>query len=239
MQVKVDKWHGRADRLEEKTKQFSVKSDEQKYYKPVFDCDTAKTFERKMNGETITIDTHKANTVNDDIYISDKVKLKRKELHNFDKDITKAYEILGETESVGKPNICVVSPEEMQLNAIASYVPTQNVLNINSSYFSDKDILALQADFACPENRMSTILHELIHWQDANNYRKKFGEINNYFEYCKYLNEIYKPKVEKLIQTGYNIEEDISEYAFKKLTDTRPEFDEVFAEYRVKALLGG
>lgn len=233
-QARADEWHDRADRLEEKTKQFTLKSDEQKYYRPAFDGDTEKTFVRKMNGETVTINTHKVNTVNDNVYISDNVKLKRKELHNFDKSITKAYDILGETKSVGKPNICVISPEEMQSNAIASYVPTQNVLNVNSSYFSTKDISALQADFACPENRMSTILHELIHWQDANNYRKKFGEIDNYSEYCDYLNKIYKPKVEKLIQKGYNIK-DISRYAKSKYYDN--EFDEVYDEYRVIQLL--
>ena len=81
---------------------------------------------------------------------------------------------------------------------------------------------------------MSTILHELIHWQDANNYRKKFGEIDNYSEYCDYLNKIYKPKVEKLIQKGYNIK-DISRYAKSKYYDN--EFDEVYDEYRVIQLL--
>ena len=235
-QARADEWHDRADVLKKEAKQFTLKSDEQKYYRPAFDGDTEKTFVRKRKGEAITIDTHRANTVNDNIYISDNVKLKRKELHNFDKSITKLYDILGETKSVGKPNICIISPEEMMSNAIASYIPTQNVLNINSAYFSTKDLSDLQKEFARPENRVSTILHELIHWQDANNYRKKFGEINNYFEYCKYLNKIYKPKVEKLIQKGYNIN-DISKYARTKMAGR--EFDEVFDEYRVKCYLKG
>lgn len=82
---------------------------------------------------------------------------------------------------------------------------------------------------------MSTILHELIHWQDAKNYRAKFGSINDYFEYCDYLNKIYAPKVEKLINNGYNIG-DISEYAFECLKDKA--MDEVYNEYRVSKLLG-
>lgn len=234
-QTRADEWHDRADMLEEKAKQFSLKTDEQKYYRPVFEEDISKTFERKIEGETITIDTHKGNTLCDNVYISDKVKLKRKELHNFDMQVRKAFDMLGEVETSGKPEICIVTPEEMRVNAIASYMPMQNVLNVNSAYFSTSDLSGLQENLACPQDRLSTILHELIHWQDAKNYRAKFGSINDYFEYCDYLNKIYAPKVEKLINNGYNIE-DISEYAFECLKDKA--MDEVYNEYRVSKLLG-
>lgn len=217
-QTRADEWHDRANTLEEKTKQFSLNTNEQKYYRPVFEEDISKTFERKIEGETITIDTHKANTLCDNVYISDKVKLKRKELHNFDMQVRKAFDMLGEVETSGKPEICIVTPEEMRVNAIASYMPMQNVLNVNSAYFSTSDLSDLQENLACPQDGLSTILHELIHWQDAKNYRAKFGSINDYFEYCDYLNKIYAPKVEKLINNGYNIE-DISEYAFECLKD--------------------
>lgn len=234
-QTRADEWHDRADMLEEKAKQFSLKTDEQKYYRPVFKEDISKTFERKIEGETITIDTHKANTLCDNVYISDKVKLKRKELHNFDMQVKKAFDMLGEVETSGKPEICIVTPEEMRVNAIASYMPMQNILNVNSAYFSTSDLSGLQENLACPQDRLSTILHELIHWQDAKNYRAKFGSINDYFEYCDYLNKIYAPKVEKLINNGYNIG-DISEYAFECLKDKA--MDEVYNEYRVSKLLG-
>lgn len=234
-QTRADEWHDRANTLEEKAKQFSLKTDEQKYYRPVFKEDILKTFERKIESETITIDTHKANTLCDNVYISDKVKLKRKELHDFDMQVRKAFDMLGEVETSGKPEICIVTPEEMRVNAIASYMPMQNVLNVNSAYFSTSDLSDLQENLACPQDRLSTILHELIHWQDAKNYRAKFGSINDYFEYCDYLNKIYAPKVEKLINNGYNIE-DISEYAFECLKDKA--MDEVYNEYRVSKLLG-
>lgn len=234
-QTRADEWHDMANTLEEKAKQFSLKTDEQKYYRPVFEEDISKTFERKIEGETITIDTHKANTLCDNVYISDKVKLKRKELHNFDMQVRKAFDMLGEVETSGKPEICIVTPEEMRVNAIASYMPMQNVLNVNSAYFSTSDLSDLQENLACPQDGLSTILHELIHWQDAKNYRAKFGSINDYFEYCDYLNKIYAPKVEKLINNGYNIE-DISEYAFECLKDKA--MDEVYNEYRVSKLLG-
>lgn len=234
-QTRADEWHDRANTLEEKAKRFSLKTDEQKYYRPVFKEDISKTFERKIEGETITIDTHKGNTLCDNVYISDKVKLKRKELHDFDMQVRKAFDMLGEVETSGKPEICIVTPEEMRVNAIASYMPMQNVLNVNSAYFSTSDLSGLQENLACPQDRLSTILHELIHWQDAKNYRAKFGSINDYFEYCDYLNKIYVPKVEKLINNGYNIE-DISEYAFECLKDKA--MDEVYNEYRVSKLLG-
>lgn len=234
-QTRADEWHDRANTLEEKAKQFSLNTNEQKYYRPVFEEDISKTFERKIEGETITIDTRKANTLCDNVYISDKVKLKRKELHNFDMQVRKAFDMLGEVETSGKPEICIVTPEEMRVNAIASYMPMQNVLNVNSAYFSTSDLSGLQENLACPQDRLSTILHELIHWQDAKNYRAKFGGINDYFEYCDYLNKIYAPKVEKLINNGYNIE-DISEYAFECLKDKA--MDEVYNEYRVSKLLG-
>lgn len=234
-QTRADEWHDRANTLEEKTKQFSLNTNEQKYYRPVFEEDISKTFERKIEGETITIDTHKANTLCDNVYISDNVKLKRKELHNFDMQVRKAFDMLGEVETSGKPEICIVTPEEMRVNAIASYMPMQNVLNVNSAYFSTSDLSDLQENLACPQDRLSTILHELIHWQDAKNYRAKFGSINDYFEYCDYLNKIYAPKVEKLINNGYNIE-NISEYAFECLKDKA--MDEVYNEYRVSKLLG-
>lgn len=234
-QTRADEWHDRANTLEEKAKQFSLNTNEQKYYRPVFEEDISKTFERKIEGETITIDTHKGNTLCDNVYISDKVKLKRKELHNFDMQVRKAFDMLGEVETSGKPEICIVTPEEMRVNAIASYMPMQNVLNVNSAYFSTSDLSGLQENLACPQDGLSTILHELIHWQDAKNYRAKFGSINDYFEYCDYLNKIYVPKVEKLINNGYNIE-DISEYAFECLKDKA--MDEVYNEYRVSKLLG-
>lgn len=234
-QTRADEWHDRADMLEEKAKQFSLKTDEQRYYRPVFKEDISKTFERKIEGETITIDTRKANTLCDNVYISDKVKLKRKELHDFDMQVRKAFDMLGEVETSGKPDICIISPEEMRVNAIASYMPMQNVLNVNSAYFSTSDLSDLQENLACPQDGLSTILHELIHWQDAKSYRAKFGGINDYFEYCDYLNKIYVPKVEKLINNGYNIE-DISEYAFECLKDKA--MDEVYNEYRVSKLLG-
>ena len=45
------------------------------------------------------------------------------------------------------------------------------------------------------DSELSSVLHEFIHWQDAEKYRQKFGEITDYNAYCDYLNKIYAPKV--------------------------------------------
>ena len=44
VQTRADEWHDRANILEEKAKQFSLKTDEQKYYRPVFKEDISKNF---------------------------------------------------------------------------------------------------------------------------------------------------------------------------------------------------
>lgn len=233
--ARADEWHGRANKLAEKTRAFTIDDSTQKYYKPVVDGGEEKDFNRKNSGKKITVKAHKT-TGRNDIYLSDKVKLKRKQFHKFDKNVTKIYEMLGQSKSENKPAICILSPEEMGKNAVATYIPTDNVLTVNSAYFITKNLAELQKSFACPDSELSSVLHELIHWQDAEKYKQKFGEITDYSAYCDYLNKIYAPKVEKLIRSGYNIS-DISEYAFDCLRDKV--MDEVYDEYRVKQLLGG
>lgn len=235
-QARAEEWHDRADKLAEKTRDFTIDDSKQKYYKPVVDGGEEKDFDRKNSGKKITVKAHKT-TGSNDIYLSDKVKLKRKQFHKFDKNVTKIYEMLGQSKSENKPTICILSPEEMGKNAVATYIPTDNVLTVNSAYFTTKNLAELQKSFACPDSELSSVLHELIHWQDAEKYRQKFGEITDYNAYCDYLNKIYAPKVEKLISSGYNIS-DISEYAYRKMLEIKPEFDEIFDEYRVKTLLG-
>lgn len=233
--ARADEWHDRAEKLSEKTRDFTIDDSKQKYYKPVVDDGEEKDFNRKNSGKKITVKAHKTMGSND-IYLSDKVKLKRKQFHKFDKNVTKIYEMLGQSKSENKPAICILSPEEMGKNAVATYIPTDNVLTVNSAYFITKNLAELQKSFACSDSELSSVLHELIHWQDAEKYRQKFGKITDYNAYCDYLNKIYAPKVEKLIRSGYNIS-DISEYAFDCLRDKV--MDEVYDEYRVKQLLGG
>lgn len=134
--------------MAEQTRDFTIDDSKQKYYKPVVDGGEEKDFNRKNSGKKITVKAHKT-TGNNDIYLSDKVKLKRKQFHKFDKNVTKIYEMLGQSKSENKPAICILSPEEMGKNAVATYIPTDNVLTVNSAYFTTKNLAKLQKPFAC------------------------------------------------------------------------------------------
>ena len=51
-----------------------------------------------------------------------------------------------------------------------------------------------------------------------------------------YIRRQSKKHIDKLIENGYNVEE-ISEYAYKSYL--KGDFDETWAEYRVRQILGG
>lgn len=220
----------RAEQWREKAHSFSVSNDDKaQYYKPITETKEIERFIRKDKEITL----HKTTSAND-IYLSESVKIKRKAFHKFDTNISEVYKMLGEIDSVNKPKIYIISPDEMTSNAVASYQPIENILNINSVLFNTDSLVELQKDFACPDSEISTILHELIHWQDADKYKRKFGEITDFGKYIEYLNKKFVPKLEKLQKKRYNIF-DISEYATEQFDIKR--FDEMYTEYRVKKLL--
>lgn len=86
---------------------------------------------------------HKTTSAND-IYLSERVKIKRKAFHKFDTNISEVYKMLGEIDSVNRPKIYVISPDEMTSNAVASYQPIENILNINSVLFNTDSLKELQ-----------------------------------------------------------------------------------------------
>lgn len=90
---------------------------------------------------------HKTTSANE-IDLSERVKIKRKAFHKFDTNISEVYRLLGETDSVNRPKIYVISPNEMTSNAVASYQPIENILNINSVLFNTDSLKELQKDFA-------------------------------------------------------------------------------------------
>lgn len=224
----------RAEQWRERAHSFSVSNDDKaQYYKPITETKEIERFIRKDK----EIILHKTTSAND-IYLSERVKIKRKAFHKFDTNISEVYRLLGKIDSVNRPKIYVISPDEMTSNAVASYQPIENILNINSVLFNTDSLKELQKDFACPDSEISTILHELIHWRDAYEYKIKFGEITDFGKYIEYLNKKFAPKLEKLQKKGYNIF-DISEYASNKLNEQIPRLDEVYTEYRVKKMIGG
>lgn len=79
-----------------------------------------------------------------DMYATDSVKLKPKELHNLNKCITSAYELLKQSKSETKPTMFLISEQEMQKSAVASYNSISNILYINAELLHSADIETLQ-----------------------------------------------------------------------------------------------
>ncbi len=222
----------RAEQWREKADSFSIPNDSKvQYYKPITETKEIERLIRKDKEITL-----RKTTSSNDIYLSESVKIKRKAFRKFDTNISEVYKLLGKIDSVNKPKIYIIAPAEMTSNAVASYQPIENILNINSVLFNTDNLKELQKDFACPDSEISTILHELIHWRDAYEYKRKFGEITDFSKYIEYLNKKFATKLEKLQKKGYNIY-DISPYAKKQYSIGR--FDETYTEYRTKELLKG
>lgn len=219
---------------------LTFNSSNSQYYKPVeLDKSKAENITRRTNfGYTTEIKAFKArNTVNN-IYISDKVEIKPKFQHEIDTRLSKVYKILNTKNQNNKPLACIISSQEMNTNAPATYNAVQNILYINEKIM---DIENIEEDtgFACPDSKYSTLLHECIHWSDAENYRQNHGQITNEnygTEYLPKLRKQCKKSLDKLIKKGYNISS-ISEYAKDKFKDGQ--FDETYTEYRTKEKLKG
>lgn len=173
-----------------------------------------------------------------DIYISDKVKIKKKQFHSIQGNINKTLKLLQIGNDLNLPKFIIVTTDEMQTNTIASYNAIKNTILINEVMGIRKELIEIQRNYAKPYSMISTLVHELIHYQRAKNYENKYGKItvDNYHKYIKYLNLNAKKELDKLEQRGYNINE-ISGYALLSLKDNN--YDEAYVEYVTKTLLGG
>lgn len=218
-------------------KKFNLPTAENAQYSksPRINSDNEAKFIRTPNGmEPFEITACHADGTNNNIFISSNAKefMKPKDIHELDRRFTEAFKILNAQNSVGHPKICVASVDEIATDAIAAYNVIDNTIFINERIFH-----LPTGNFACPDNKLSTILHECIHWKDAVAYRARFGEITkqNYrTEYLPFIYEKSKKALDKLKEKGYNIEE-ISDYALRCIMDGS--LDEVYTEYRVKNIL--
>ena len=133
------------------------------------------------------------------------------------------------------PKIVIASNDDLT-NALGSYVACENKLYINSEILHRKAYEKYLATLKNPASRnpLMTMLHEMIHWQDARKYVAEFGEITNQREYLEYVIAKHKKNVDELEKKGYNIRE-FSDYAFRMAFKSR--YDEVMTEYRVMRLL--
>jgi SPP1 gp7 family putative phage head morphogenesis protein len=206
--------------------------DKQQYFRPIILGDVQTVKRGKIELEMRPVKT----SVND-IYVSKGCKLKRKELHNIDTRITVALKKMGISNAENLPTIHVISHSEMQKNAVASYNAVTNIISVDEVFGKTlKEISLIQQSGACPDNELSTLVHEMFHWTDAQDYQKHFGKItaDNYSDYINHLNKNRKKIIDKLGINEYNVSE-ISQYALDSLR--KQKFDEIYTEYRTKELL--
>lgn len=206
--------------------------DKQQYFRPII-LGGVQTVKRGK----IELEMRPVKTSVNDIYVSKGCKLKRKELHNIDARITVALKKMGISNAENLPPIHVINHSEMQKNAVASYNAVTNIISVDEIFGKTlKEISLIQQSGACPDNELSTLVHELFHWTDAQEYQKHFGKITaeNYSEYINHLNKNRKKIIDKLGINEYNVSE-TSEYALKSYI--LKDFDEVYTEYRVRELL--
>ncbi len=214
-------------------KQFSKGQYGEQNYKPVLlDANDVKETSRG----SVLISAKRATETTNNIYISDRVKLKPKQQHFIDMNLSKALHVLGVQDKANLPLVVIINNSEMQTGAMASYSIGQNILYLDNNVAVLNTLLELQKDCACPGNKLSTFVHELVHWQDAEMYHQKYGEITDTGKYLSWLRKKSKAVLDKLEKKGYDID-NISVYASEKYNEYQ--YDETYTEYRVKDKLEG
>lgn len=164
------------------------------------------------------IDIKRVETYSGEVYVSDQAEIKPRALHTLNRrteDALKEWKIPLER----KPKIVVVSPDEMP-TAYGKYDAMQNTV-FYIPQITDSKIVEDQGDIE---------FHEMWHMKQAENFKKRHGEIakENYGEYLQSACEDAKKVIDKAGITKYNVGE-ISDYAEKMYHLGR--YDEVEAEY--------
>lgn len=176
------------------SKDFNYNVDELKYYKPVVrDKKDTKTITKNAN--TVVYCEKLVGTQNN-IYIDKNLNIKRRELDFIDKNIEKAIQVMGIKNKANLPTFVIVS-DNIDNNSLASYNAIENTVFIKISVGNRKKLIKLQEGLACSDNPMSTPIHELYHWEAAEEYIKKYGKIikENYKEYDNFVNKLAKYSV--------------------------------------------
>ena len=213
--------------------------DNSQFYKPVVvDKSDQINAQRLVNGKPAEITLNRVTDRHNKIYLSENADIKPKALHEIDTRLTDVYKLLNCEKRKTLPNICIVSHDEMG-GPPAAFNALHNALYLDKLLLVVEETPEFRAQMACADNRLSTALHECLHWLDADDYRKSHGNITaeNYAsEYLPYLRAKCKKKLDKLQESGYNIY-DISGYATRSFVTGQ--YDEVYTEYRVREMLKG
>ena len=130
-----------------------------------------------------------------------------------------------------EPKVVIVDQSELPRDVIASFLPKKNAIFLKGNVADDTLICQQQQGVAYPNEPMSSLVHELAHWyqfQKVKHQQKNMTPLE-IRQAIRHESELLVDKLEKL---GYDIEKDISLYAYRSLLKNSPE--EVYAENFVK-----
>lgn len=170
----------------------------------------------------------------DNIYISDKVMIKPKALHNISKATETAIKKINIDEGK-KPTVLIADGSEINF-ALANYDVVNNLISYTPVVGDKKRLILLQEGYAAEKDPYSTPFHEMYHCKQAQEYEKKHGKITseNHRDYLNDLRVECKKKLDMLGITDENVGE-ISDYAEDMYFAGK--YDEVETEYNTfKAL---
>ena len=169
-------------------------------------------------------------TTQPNVHVAEGITLKPKQLHELQQRLHDAALAIGIDDLAVLPPVYVAAETQLGTNAPALYNWRQDKVYITLSLLDDEKLADLQRDGVLPENCLSTMVHELIHWKDAAGYRKRHPDMAGYADW---INQQSKKKIVELAKKGYNIK--VSRYAIKSFLSEQ--FDETYVEIRTLQLL--
>ena len=161
--------------------------------------------------------------------------LKPRKLHELNQNLKNALTLINAKTEYIKPKIIIINSEQ-SLNSVAAYRARDNIMFlVNLTPTVEK---AVGKQFTDGADSLSTVVHELLHWKDAQLFREKYGDIDTREQqerYIAFVNNRAKKALDRLEKDGYDVEKEGSMYAKEALKDEK--FDEVYTEYRTWELL--
>ena len=217
----------------EARKLIGLGENEQSYKPVIINRDDKKQLQRD-----VSINLSKLENLDYDIYVSDKTTLKPREQQVIVQSIRESLKYIDTSANNDMPMFAIISDSEMASNALAAYNYVENCIFLRRTAGNKNQIKAIQIDngFACPGDADSTMLHELLHWKDASDYRLHNGAITaeNAAEYQEYIRQAAKSELDNLGINADNVGE-ISDYAEAQYM--LGGYDETHTEYRVRSAL--
>lgn len=171
------------------------------------------------------------------LYIDQNVNLPPKDIRRINTQITQAKELHGVVGQCDAPFVIVNDNSKL-----AAYNPRTNEFFISSKLADEKNLKKLQQDYVRPNDSRSTVVHELFHWKDAEEYRNNIGAIESATSTSEY--SVYQREKARsgLFSAGVDLSNErdcyrISQYAGDKYLEN--DLEEVYTEFRTKQLFEG